>query len=82
MATLRRLAMSLFIAASRLVSKQDRDWRDAMLRELDAIDNDRDAASWALGSTAALVGRSPRALFSLACVAFLVHFVVHVARQL
>ena len=81
MAVFRRLATALFTAVSRLGSTRDRAWRDAILSELHAIESDRDAASWALGSTAALVGRSPRALFTLACVAFLVHFVVHVARQ-
>ena len=34
-----------------------------MLRELDAIESDRDAVSWALGGTTALAGRAARALF-------------------
>ena len=81
MAVFRRLATALFTAVSRLGSTRDRAWRDAILSELHAIESDRDAASWALGSTATIVARSPRAIVALACVVFLIHFAVHVARQ-
>jgi hypothetical protein len=56
----RRLAVTMLSAVSRRLSPDDRDWGQAMLRELDAIDSDWAAVSWALGSTAALFRQSVR----------------------
>jgi hypothetical protein len=51
----RRLATWLLRAVSRWVSGADERWAEAMLRELESIDSDRDAVSWALGGTTALL---------------------------
>jgi hypothetical protein len=55
MSAARRLATWLLRAVSRWASHDDERWAQAMLRELEVIDSDRDAVSWALGSTTALL---------------------------
>lgn len=57
MGTLRGWATWLLRVVSRWVSHDDERWARAMLRELVAIDDDRDALFWALGSTTALLRR-------------------------
>jgi hypothetical protein len=50
----RRLASRLLHAVARHASSDCQDWANAMLRELDFIENDWAALFWALGSTTAI----------------------------
>jgi hypothetical protein len=56
----RKLASRLLRAVARLSSADSQDWVNAMLRELDFIENDWAALFWALGSTAAIFRQSGR----------------------
>ena len=54
MTVARRVAFALVNAVARNVPPDRRAWGQAMVRELDFIDGDWAALSWALGSTTAL----------------------------
>jgi hypothetical protein len=54
MSVTRRLALRLLHAVARHASPESQDWANAMLRELDFIENDWAALFWALGSTTAI----------------------------
>lgn len=59
----RKLAVRLLNAVIRHSSSASQEWANAMLRELDYIENDWAALFWALGSTTAIFRHSvPRAL--------------------
>ncbi|MBT9333270.1 hypothetical protein [Paracidobacterium acidisoli] len=55
MAAIRRAARRLLQVVVRCSPAVCREWAEAMLRELDFIDSDREALEWALGSTAAML---------------------------
>jgi hypothetical protein len=55
MGTPRNLAARLLREVLRLAPDESRDWALAMLRELDFIEGDWAALSWALGSAAAIL---------------------------
>ena len=65
MAIARRLAVALLNAVVRCAPADVRAWGQAMVRELDVVENDRAALSWALGSTTALM-RQPAMLRTIA----------------
>ncbi len=54
MSAIRRWASGLLRAVLRHTPSDSQDWANAMLRELDVIDGDWAALSWALGCTTAL----------------------------
>ena len=60
MSAARKLASRLLRAVARLSSAESQDWANAMLRELDFIENDWAALFWALGSTTAIFRHSGR----------------------
>lgn len=60
MSAARKLASRLLCAVARLSSAESQDWANAMLRELDFIENDWAALFWALGSTTAIFGHTGR----------------------
>jgi hypothetical protein len=62
MSATRRLASKLLRAILRHSSADSQEWANAMLRELDFIENDWAALFWALGSTTAIFRRSGRGL--------------------
>ena len=62
MSATRRWASRLLRAAVRHASSESQDWANAMLRELDFIENDWEALVLALGSTAAIFRHSGREL--------------------
>jgi hypothetical protein len=65
MSPARRLASKLLHAVVRHSSSDTLDWANAMLRELDFIENNCSALFWALGSTTAIFRHSvPRRLRS------------------
>lgn len=57
MSTRRHLALKILNAVVRWAPPGAADWPDAMLREVDFIDNEWTALSWALGSTRLLFAR-------------------------
>jgi hypothetical protein len=61
MSVARRLASRLLRAVARHSSSENQDWGNAMLRELDFIENDWAALFWALGSMTAIFRHSGRA---------------------
>jgi hypothetical protein len=78
MTVARRAAFALVNAIARQVPPDMQAWSQAMVRELDFIEGDGEALSWALGSTTALVvhagllkkiGRSVGAVLSGAGIA-------------
>ncbi len=60
MSAIRRLATKLVRAVLRHSSADNQEWANAMLRELDFIENDWAALFWALGSTTAIFKQSAR----------------------
>lgn len=62
MSAIRTLASKLLRAALQHSSADSQDWANAMLRELDFIENDWTALFWALGSTTAIFKNSVRGL--------------------
>lgn len=63
MSAVRRLASGWMRAVLRHASSDSQEWANAMLRELDVIEGDWAALSWALGCTTALFRHSvPRGL--------------------
>ncbi len=57
MSTLRSLALKIVQGTVRLAPPHAREWSSAMLSEVDFIENDWSALSWALGSTRLLFAR-------------------------
>ena len=53
--TIRRLAGAIVSTAVRHATPESRDWGNAMLRELDFVEGDWAALSWAVGSAATLL---------------------------
>lgn len=62
MIRLRTLAVRLCRCAVRLTPPPARDWADAMAREVDEIDDDRAAVSWAWGAFTACLGERIRSM--------------------
>ncbi len=62
MPAIRRLAVRLLRAVLRHASAGNQEWANAMLRELDFIENDWAALFWALGSATAIFRHSGRGL--------------------
>jgi hypothetical protein len=62
MSTARRLASKLLRAVVRHSPSRSQEWANAMLRELDFIENDWAALFWALGSTTAIFRHSLQGL--------------------
>lgn len=58
----RKLAAALLHAVARHAPESSRAWADAVLRELDFIESDREALFWAIGSTAAVFRHSLRGI--------------------
>ena len=60
MTAVRKVASALLHAVARHLPPDTQAWCQAMIRELDFIESDWTALSWALGSATALVGQSVR----------------------
>jgi len=93
MTATRRVASALLTMVTRQAPPDSREWAQAMVRELEFIEGDWAALSWALGSTTALCRQAVRHEvrvrtrrrrlvtrgITVAVIAFMIHFVVHVA---
>jgi hypothetical protein len=55
---IRRLASAIFTAAVRRAAPRDREWGNAMLREMDFAEDDWAALCWAIGSATTLLKHS------------------------
>jgi hypothetical protein len=60
MRSIRQVAVALLGSLCRRLAPGDREWGQAMLRELDVIDRDREALLWILGSVVVLCRRVAR----------------------
>ena len=58
MSAIRRVSSRILLFVVRQSAAENRSWGNAMLRELDFVDNDWAALLWALGSTTAICRHS------------------------
>jgi hypothetical protein len=65
MTPIRRMAARLLAFVVRHTSSGSQEWANAMLRELDFIENDWAALFWALGSTTAIFRHAGRGLMAM-----------------